>query len=67
MDRSELLSTYTEYVLSRPIPESPEKAEGGMSVEELELRRRKEERLQQELELLERGTADAERDEKTGI
>ena len=28
MDRSELLSTYAEYLLS-PIPESPEKAEGG--------------------------------------
>ena len=51
MDRSELLSTYAEYLLSPPIPESPEKAEGGMSAEELELRRRKEERLQQELEL----------------
>ena len=50
MDRSELLSTYAEYLLSPPIPESPEKAEGGMSAEELELRRRKEERLQQELE-----------------
>ena len=58
MDRGELLSTYAEYLLSPPIPESPEKAEGGvvpptagMSAEELELRRRKEERLQQELEL----------------
>jgi len=26
MDRSELLSTYAEYLLSPPIPESPEKA-----------------------------------------
>ena len=51
MDRSQLLSTYAEYLLSPPIPESPEKAEGGMSAEELELKRRKEERLQQELEL----------------
>ena len=51
MDRNELLSTYAEYLLSPPIPESPEKAEGGMSAEELELRKRKEERLQQELEL----------------
>jgi len=51
MDRSELLSTYAEYLLSPSIPESPEKAEGGMSAEELVLRRRKEERLQQELEL----------------
>ena len=50
-DRSELLSTYAEYLLSPTIPESPEKAEGGMSAEELELKRRKEERLQQELEL----------------
>ena len=46
-----LLSTYAEYLLSPPIPESPEKAEGGMSADQLELRRRKEERLQQELEL----------------
>ena len=51
MDRSELLSSYAEYLLSPPIPESPEKAEGdvvpptaGVSVEELELKR-------QELEL----------------
>ena len=58
MDRSELLSTYAEYLLSPPIPESPEKAEGGVvpptagvSVEELELKRQKEERLQQELEM----------------
>ena len=46
MDRGELLSTYAEYLLSPPIPELPEKAEGGaaggMSAEE---------RLQQELEL----------------
>ena len=58
MDRSELLSTYAEYLLSPPTPESPEKAEGGVvpptagvSVEELELKRQKEERLQQELEM----------------
>ena len=51
MDRNELLNTYAEYLLSPPILESPEKAEGGMSAEELKLRRRKEERLQQELEL----------------
>jgi len=51
MDRSELLGTYAEYLFSPPIPESPEKAEGGMSAEELELRRRKEERLEQELKL----------------
>jgi len=44
MDRSELLSTYAEYFLSPPIPESPEKAEGGVCVDELELKR-------QELEL----------------
>ena len=55
MDRNELLSTYTEYLLSPPIPESPEKAEGGaiggMSAEEwefrkqeLELKRQKEQR-----------------------
>ena len=52
MYRSELLSTYAEYLLSPPIPESPEKATfRGMSAKELELRRWKEERLQQELEL----------------
>jgi len=52
MDRGELLSTYAEYLLSPPMPESPEKAKfRGMSAEELELRRRKEDRLQQELEL----------------
>ena len=65
MDRGELLSTYAEYLLSPPIPESTEKAEGGVvppttgvSVEELELKRQKlelkrqkEERLQQELEM----------------
>ena len=41
MDRSELLSTYAEHLLSPPIPESPEKADagavGGMSAEELSL------------------------------
>jgi len=51
MDRSELLSTYAEYLLKPSLPESPEKAEGGMSAEKLELKKRKEERLQQELEL----------------
>jgi len=61
MDRGELLSTYAEYLLSPPIPKSPEKAEGGavggMSAEEwefrkqeLELKRQKEERLQREEE-----------------
>jgi len=61
MDCSELLSTNPEYLLSPPIPESPEKAEGGavggMSAEEwefrkqeLELKRQKEERLQREEE-----------------
>jgi len=53
MDRSELLSTYAEYLLSPQIPESPKKAEGGvglvppaggMSAEEWEFRK-------QELEL----------------
>ena len=59
MDRNELLSTCAEYLLSPPIPESPEKAEGGaiggMSAEEWEfrkqeLKRQKEERLQREFE-----------------
>jgi len=52
MDRSELLSTYAEYLLSPPIPVSPEKAEGGavgcMSAEEWEFRK-------QELELRKQG------------
>ena len=43
-----MLSTYAEYLLSPPIPESPEKAEGGavggMCAEEWEFRK-------QELEL----------------
>jgi len=30
MDCNELLSTYAEYLFSPPIPESPEKAEGGV-------------------------------------
>ena len=64
MDRSELLSTYAEYLLSPPIPESPEKAEGGVvpptagvsaeewefRKQESELKRQKEERLQREFE-----------------
>jgi len=54
MDRGELLSTYAEYLLSPPIPKSPEKAEGGVSAEELELKRQKEERLQREEERLQR-------------
>ena len=48
IDRSALLSTYAEYLLSPPIPESPEKAEGGMSAEELELRRKQEFEYQKE-------------------
>jgi len=70
MDRSELLSTYAEYLLLPPIPELPEKAEGGVvpptagvSVEELELKRQKEERLQREEERLQRGR----REKETGI
>jgi len=61
MDRGDLLITYAEYLLTPPIPETPEKAEGGavrsMNAEEwefikqeLELKRQKEERLQQEYE-----------------
>ena len=53
MDRSELLSTYAEYLLS-PIPESPEKAEGGaaggMSAEEWEFRKEELELRKQEFE-----------------
>jgi len=61
MDHSELLSTYAEYLFSPPIPESPEKAEAGVSAEELELKRRKEEGLQQELELRKRNCRCRER------
>ena len=54
MDRSELLSTYAEYLLSPPIPESPEKAEGGaaggMSAEEWEFRKQELELRKQEFE-----------------
>jgi len=54
MDRSELLSTYAEYLLSPPIPESPEKVEGGavggMSAEEWEFRKQELELKKQELE-----------------
>jgi len=58
MDRSELLSTYAEYLLSPPIPESPEKAEGGVvppaagvSAEELELKRQELELRKEELQM----------------
>jgi len=51
LDRSELLSTYAEYLLSPPIPESPEKAEGGTSVEELELKRQELELRKEELQM----------------
>jgi len=50
MDRSELLSTYAEYLLSPPIHESPEKAEGGMSAEEWEIRKQELELKKQELQ-----------------
>ena len=54
MDRIELLSTYAEYLISPPIPESPEKAEGGavgsMSAEEWEFRKQELELKKQELE-----------------
>ena len=54
IDRSELLSTYAEYLLSPPIPESPEKAEGGaaggMSAEEWEFRKQELELRKQEFE-----------------
>jgi len=54
MDRSEVLSTYAEYILLPPIPESPEKAEVGavvgMSAEEWEFRKQELELKKQELE-----------------
>jgi len=62
MDRSELLSTYAENLLSPPIPELPEKAEGGVSVEELVLNF-----LKAKAGVAKRGTADAERYATTGI
>ena len=53
-DRSELLSTYAEYLLLPPIPESLEKAEGGaiggMSAEEWEFRKQELEFRKQEFE-----------------
>jgi len=55
MDLSQLLSTYTEYLLSPPIPESPEKAEGGavggMSAEEWEFRKQELELRKEELQM----------------
>ena len=55
MDRSELLSTYAEYLLSPPIPELPEKAEGGaaggMSAEEWEFRKQEMELRKEELQM----------------
>jgi len=51
MDRNELLSTYAEYLLSPRIPESPEKAEGGVSAEELELKRQELELRKEELQM----------------
>jgi len=58
MDRSELLSTYADYLLSPPIPESPEKAEGGvvspvagMSAEEWEFRKQELELRKEELRM----------------
>ena len=54
-DRSELLSTSDEYLLSPPIPESPEKATlRGVSVEELELKRQKLKLKRQKKERLQR-------------
>ena len=50
MDRSKLLSTYAEYLLSPPIPESPEKAEGGVTAEEWEFRKQELELRKQEFE-----------------
>jgi len=54
MYRSELLSTYAEYLLSPLIPESPDKAEvgavGGMSAEEWEFRKQELELRKQEFE-----------------
>ena len=61
MDRSELLSTYAEYLLSPPITELPEKAEAGVCVEELELKRQELELRKEELQM------QRERDATTGI
>jgi len=63
MDRSELLSTYAEYLLSLPIPELPEKAEGGMSAEEWEFRKQELELKKQELEFQKRKTGEGRRAE----
>jgi len=63
MDRSELLSTYAEHLLSPPIPELPEKAEGGMSAEEWEFRKQELELKKQELEFQKRKTGEGRRAE----
>ena len=58
LDRSELLGTYAEYLLSPPIHESPEKAEGGVvpptagtSVEKLEMKRQELSLRKEELQM----------------
>jgi len=66
MDRNVLLSTYAAYLLSPPIPESPEKAEGGTSVKELnrqELELRKEE-LQMQREMRKQELEKQEKEEE---
>ena len=52
MERGDLLNTYAEYVITPPLPESPEKAEavGGMNEAEIEFRKQELELRIQELE-----------------
>ena len=52
MERGDLLNTYAEYLITPPLPESPEKAGavGGMSAAEIEFRKQELELRKQELE-----------------
>lgn len=51
-ERGDLINTYAEYLITPPLPESPEKAGavGGMSVAEMEFRRQELELRKQEFE-----------------
>ena len=52
MERGDLLNTYAEYLITPPLPESPEKtgAVGGMSEAEIEFRKQELDLRKQELE-----------------
>ena len=74
MDRSDLFSTCAKYLLTPPLPETPEKEEGGavcgMSAEEwvfrkqvLESNREEDQRVQKEFELQREKTKEGRRAE----